>query len=67
LADERAQDAELTYTCAICCDTIRERDDDWRKLTVSHPVSPARQEFYVHTRCLTSVLGSCVPLGEVFD
>ena len=60
-------DVGLTYTCAICCDVIYEWRRDWLILTVSSKVSPSRQEFFVHKKCMIQALGDCVPLGEVFE
>ena len=59
--------AAVTFTCAICCDTIHEEEHDWVVAQISSEFSPAVQELFTHKRCLALVIGKCVPLGEVFE
>lgn len=65
--DLKEGDIGLSFTCAINCDVIYEWRNDWVSLRITSTTNSAVQELYVHKKCLTEVLGECVPLGEVFD
>jgi len=58
----------LTYTCAICGETIAERPGDGRLTArIVRPDHFAMQELFFHRSCLESALHESVPLGEVFE
>lgn len=60
-------DVEITYTCAICHESLPASSPLLLKGTISRTGTVAFQELFFHRNCLVSVLDPRVPLGEVFE
>lgn len=63
----REGDVGATFECAICSQIVYEWRDDWVLVSIRAPRSSARQELFIHKKCLARVVATSFPLGEVFE